>query len=287
VIKIKSFYIQEADKPNIIKELFCFLNIENNKIILPTNGKYITEKEAQKLVLKIIKKMKKNNTKYIVLSKNLKNNQMLLNKIREYNVNLFDGHWLWNYMIYETVEYVEKKTNKKMEEIELALMINTPTKEIIENIKIFAKEFKVIKIITPNIKIFNKLEEKIYNDFGIMIHVTNNMKKSLVKSDIIVNFDFTKNEINKYNLFENAIIINIKGDVKIDKKRFNGININDYEIKSKRAEEIFSIEDLKKFYLKDLFEAEIYRKDFFENIKKDITKGGFEIKELYRVNGIL
>ena len=120
-----------------------------------------------------------------------------------------------------------------------------------------------------------------------MITITNNKRKSLLKSEIILNFDFVQEVLNEYNIYENAIIINIEGDIKILKKRFNGINVNNYEIKSIISNDLFSVEKLKYFYLKDLAEAEIYRKDSFENIKKDIKKGKYEIKNLYGNNGIV
>ena len=53
-----------------------------------------------------------------------------------------------------------------------------------------------------------------------------------MKSQIILNIDFPKELINKYNIQDEAIIVNVKGTVKINKKRFNGLNINDYEIDS-------------------------------------------------------
>ena len=51
-----------------------------------------------------------------------------------------------------------------------------------------------------------------------------------MKSQIILNIDFPKELINKYNINDDAIIVNVKGKIKINKKRYNGLNINNYEI---------------------------------------------------------
>ena len=51
-----------------------------------------------------------------------------------------------------------------------------------------------------------------------MITINNNKKKSLTKSDIILNIDFPNELINKYRIAENANIINIKGETKIKQK---------------------------------------------------------------------
>ena len=52
------------------------------------------------------------------------------------------------------------------------------------------------------------------------------VKKSLVKTPIILNLDFNMQVLNKYKINENAIIINVEGDMKIRSKRFSGINKN-------------------------------------------------------------
>ena len=51
-----------------------------------------------------------------------------------------------------------------------------------------------------------------------------------MKSQIILNIDFPQELINKYNIYDDAVIVNLKGNIKINKKRFNGLNINNYEI---------------------------------------------------------
>ena len=79
---------------------------------------------------------------------------------------------------------------------------------------------------------FKKLEEKLYNEYGIAIQFSNSYKKSLVKSKIIINIDYNKIEINEYEIFEEAIIINIsEEDINIKSKLFNGIVINSCDIK--------------------------------------------------------
>ena len=117
-----------------------------------------------------------------------------------------------------------------------------------------------------------------------MIVVSNNQKRSLARAKIILNIDFNKDVLNKYKLNENAIIINLEGNMKIFSKRFNGININDYEIEVGREENIWR-ENMKKFRTKDLFEAVLYMKDNFKNICSKIAKNSVSIKEVYGKNG--
>ena len=120
---------------------------------------------------------------------------------------------------------------------------------ILENIKEIVKEYKKINIVTNHIEKFKKIEKQILEKEGIMLVISNNRRKSLLKSKIILNIDFPTELINKYQIYEEAIIVNLKGNVKIEKKRFNGININDYEICFKYEDE-FDFEKKEKYNMR-------------------------------------
>ena len=79
-----------------------------------------------------------------------------------------------------------------------------------ENIKLFAKEFKRVNVVTNHIEKLKKIEENIFDEFGIMITITNNKKKSLKNAKIILNRDFPEELINKFNIviFNYIICIN-------------------------------------------------------------------------------
>ena len=66
----------------------------------------------------------------------------------------------------------------------------------------------------------------------------------------------------------------------IKDKRFNGLNINDYEISWKEDE-------LNEFYAKDLYEAKQYQNQPIEEIWKKIKKDHVKIKQLIAVNTVI
>ena len=72
--------------------------------------------------------------------------------------------------------------------------------------------------------------------------------------------------------------------MKILTKRFNGININDYEIEVGKEENIWR-ENMKNFKNKDLLEAVLYMKDTFQNIRSKIAQNKVSIKEVFGING--
>ena len=96
--------------------------------------------------------------------------------------------------------------------------------------------------------------------------------------------DFNKEILNKYQINENAIILNLEGEMKIESKRFNGINVNDYEIAIGR-EDIIWRENMVDYRTKDLFESVLYMRDTYNNIRNKISKSKISIKDLYGING--
>lgn len=281
LIIIKAFFIIKADKPNKINSIFNLITIKEDIIIVPNK---IKEKNINKIAKKIYRLCMKNELNAIVLSKEIKRKNTLVNAIESCNINIFDGRWLAEYMISNIADYIVAKKEWQKEKIEITILANQASDIVLENLKIFAKQYKKINIVTNHINNFKKIEDKLYSEYGILITVTNNKRKSLVKSELIVNFDFVDERLNKYNICDNAVIVSLFDKIKIRKKRFNGIIINDYELKSKKAEDIFNIMRLKAYDLKDLAEEMLYRKDSFYNIRKDISKELYEIKKLYTRN---
>ena len=148
---------------------------------------------------------------------------------------------------------------------------------------IMVKEYKRINIITNHIQKFKKLEEDFFEEQGIIITVGNNKRKSALKSNIIINVDFPNELINQYNINDEAIIINLRGNIKINKKRFTGININDYEIDFDNFEE-FDYEKEMLFDKKDIYEAELIKNQPFKYSRNDIAKYKVKVTKLFGTN---
>lgn len=272
---MKVMYIEKMDKPKLA---ITKVKIEYENCMIYANL------DKEKNIKKVINKLEKNNVTNVVLSKDLYENKNFINAINASNINIFDGRWLEKYLSIKILNHILKRKNLEREQIEIAITVNQITDLSIELIKILAKQYKRVTVVTKHIDKLRKIEKEIYDKEGILILVTNNQKKCLLKPQIILNMDFNKELINKYKINENACIVNLEGDIQIDEKRFNGINVNDYEIDVGR-EEIIWRQNMKKFRTKDLFEAVLYMRDTFESICIKINKNKVTIKELYGVNG--
>lgn len=272
---MKTLFIEKMDKP--------FMAIQKIKIE-QDSCKICLNLEKEKNVKKLIKKLEKNEVIGVVLSKEFYESKNLINALKANGINIFNGRWLEKYLAIQILDYIVMQKNIKKEETEIAITVNQITDLSIELIRKIAKQYKRVTVVTNHIEKLRKIEKEIYDKDGILIVISNNQKKSLSKTQIILNIDFNKEVLNRYRIYENAIIINLEGDMRINDKRFNGININDYEIEVGREDVIWR-PNISSFKAKDLLEASLYMKDTFESICSRISKNKVNIKELYGING--
>lgn len=277
MVKIKTFYIEKMDKHKLFGKK---IEIQNDNI------KIWCDLEKEKNIKKLINKIFKNDVNTVILDKTLWKCEKLVNTLYSNDIKIFDGRWLEKHMAIDILNYIISKKEIIKAETEIAITVNEITELSIELIKILAKQYKKLVVVTNHIDKLRKIEKDIHEKEGILIIVSNNKNKSLMKSQIILNMDFNKELLNQYKIFDEAIIINIEGDMKLDSIRFQGIIINDFEIETGRKDIIWR-EDYQKYNEKDLLEANLYARDTYKNIRKKIQKSNISIKSLYGINGII
>lgn len=220
------YCIQETDKPKKIHKIFNIVELEQNRVILPItkseieNGK-LSQKKAQILAKNIVKKLKNAIGNNVILSKEIKKQKNLVNYLYSQNMNIIDGKWLFGILSDEAITYVVNKKKMKKEKLNVSILVNDVEDYVLENIKLILRKYKRVNIVTNHLEKFKKLEKEIFEKDGIMVTVTNNKKKSLTKSNVILNYDFPTELINKYKIYDEAIILNVKQNVSISSKRFN------------------------------------------------------------------
>ncbi len=114
-----------------------------------------------------------------------------------------------------------------------------------------------------------------------MIAVSNNKKKSLQKAKIIINFDLKQDEISKYQINRNAVIINLSENIMKMEKSFNGIIINSMQI----ADINYKIRNYYLFEHIDLYESYIFEEKRLERVLDKIEKDNIIIKGLLGERG--
>ena len=261
-------YIKKTDKPNLLERLFNIVYLKDKTISIPITEN-TKQKKVEKLAIKTLKAIQKNsNSKKIILSKEMQKEEVFINYLNTYGLEIQDGKWLFEVLLQEILEYIIEK--KEIEKPSISILINDLNEIEYENIMAFAKKYQTINIVTNHIEKFKNLRKSLEEE-GIIITLTNNKKKSLMKSNIIINVDFPQGLFDKYSIREDCILINIKQNIKIKKKKFEGIIINDYEINFKDCElikENFGNE----FCFKDIYEGEFYRRQTVSDIRKKVLR---------------
>ena len=279
------YYIQETDKPNKLFEFFNIIKLEDDKIILPISKEKISFEKSKKLAVKTKRILDKTYCNKVIISNKIERQEQYMNFLYSYNLNIVDGIWLFEVLSEKILDYIIVKKSLKKEQIQLSILVNDLSEIILEEIKILVKQYKIINIVTNHIEKFKKIEENLLANEGIVITVTNNKRKSLTKSELILNVDFPTELINEYKIYENAVIVNIKNTVKIKEKRFNGICVNDYEIKFRdNINSDYDCEKIAKYKNKYIYESEIYKNQPTKNILKKIDADKVKITKLIANN---
>lgn len=261
-----------------IKRIFFILTIRQDGLcILPYRN--IESKWGTKYLIKGLAKLNRK----VVLSKQLSKNKMLKQGLEKNNIVMLDGKKLFFYLSYQVIEYIEKMRNKDLHKEEVTILINTMNQQTQSLIMELAQNVKRINLVTTNRDAFLRLENYLETELGISITITNNKKKSLLKAKIILNLDFSQEEINKYSINREAMVINIQGTIKIQTKTFIGIIINDYEIQYQAQEE----KNGKMFDPKLLYESYLEKQRDYEKILEKMRQDKVKIINLMGINGII
>ena len=225
----------------LYKKLFKVIRIENNTYYLPDLN--------EKIISKLIQKLKQNNIDCIISEKNI-----------DIEYNRLDGKYLLKCAVPEVIKYCYNALDKNEELEEIYILAENYTKESIKIIESMLDKVKVVNIVTNHLRQFQELEKRLERK-EIYITVSSNKRKALKRAELIINLDF--NNFNGFNVNKNSIIVNCNKEFKLNKD-FEGICIENIDIKIDKIMRIFSEnENMDK---KELFEAELLKqKDLDES----------------------
>lgn len=276
-------YVKQLEKVGFFYKVLNILKMEKLEdktiIYLPIN-----EKSKQRKLKKVIEKLSEyfynNNIKNIVLEKEFMKNETAKNILYSNNINILDGRKISRFLVYNVIQKIYEYKNDRIEAGEVTLLIKDNDAVNIETIVMLARVVKRMNIITSNIKRFRKIVDYLYNEIGILIKLSNNIKTNLKSSGLIVNIDFPEEIVNKLDIPNDAIILNIPQNININSKKFVGINIKSWETEIPNKYKLKGFNDL------IMYEASLYAKPvpkIFEQIQNDNIKIG----RLIGINGFI
>ncbi len=246
----------------IYRKIFKIIRIENNYFYIPENN--------EKIIKKLLEKLQVKNIDYIISENDI-----------NINYNRFNGKYLIKYALPEIIDYCLNIIDINPKQQEIHICVEKFSKENIDIIETLVERVKVVNLVTNHLKQFQELEKRLDKNERY-ITVSNNKRKSLKKSNIIINLDF-KN-LNEYNVNRNAIIINCNKELNLNKD-FEGICIERIDIEISKILRIFS--ENKNMNKQELFEAELAKQQNYDEARYILEKSKIKIKKLIGKRGII
>ena len=115
---MKTYYLEKMDKPKFSLQK---IKIEQD------NVKIYADLNKDKNVMKVIKKLIKNDIESVVLSKAIIEDNNFINALNANNIKIFNGRWLEKYLTFEIIDYIIAYKDIKKEETEIAITANEIT----------------------------------------------------------------------------------------------------------------------------------------------------------------
>ena len=181
--------------PKMIKKMLFKIKCKNGKFISKkiNHMEYIILPNLNNRALKRMEHLADIKCwRNICVSNNLLEKDEFQNFAIKKHLRVMDGNWLKKNIVDKIVEYIVDLKNENMENQEIAILCNQLDETIIEKIKELSEKVKICNIFTNRMNQYKKLENDIYQNSGIILNVSNNYKRGATKSNIIINFDFTR-----------------------------------------------------------------------------------------------
>lgn len=263
-------------------------NFDNNYVIAVSK----TKKDKSRVKKRLIKFIKKLGINALVFSKELEDFKLAICEVLSfYNVQVLNGKKLMEFMEFEVVKYVLNKQNANMKNEEIYIVFKKSSDIDLNFLKKFIEGFRVTNIVTNDIERLRNVQNNLFDNDGIMISVSNNKKKALKRAKYILNINLKKEELSKYKINREAIIMNIRENVRFDAPGFEGINISYIKIKCpdefiEKFEQIGGNFDLAQLYESLLFSDDMQKRNI-EDIYARIEKDEISIAEVIGNNGVI
>ena len=262
--------------------------VDNNYIIA------IHDKEKKSIQKRLVKKIYKLKIDAIVFSKELEGKfkddiceQLKLDD--NINVKMLNGKKLIEYMEFDIMKYILEKQKHSMKQEDIYIIFKKDNSLNLNFLIKFIENFRMTNVVTNDITRLKNVQDNLLNNENILISVSNNKKKALRRAKYVLNVNLTTEELGKYNINRNAVIINIRENVKYSSSGFEGINVNYFDINvpdefEEKFEQIGNDFDLVKLY-ESLLLAESFGEFSTEKVYEKIVRDEISISKIIGVNG--
>ena len=244
------------------KKLFGIIRVINRTYYIPDTN--------EKILNKLLSKLKGNEVDYAITENSIKLDYPKLN-----------GKYLLKCAISEVIDYCFKTLDKNTELEEIFIMAENYTKENIRIIETLTEKVKVVNVVTTHLRQFQELEKKLERR-DIYITVSSNKRKALKNAELIINLD-SKN-FNGFNVNKSSIIVNCNNEFSLNKD-FEGICIEKINVDIKKIMRIFA--ENENMDRQELFEAELLKTSQYDEARYILEKSKMQVTGVVGKRGVI
>ncbi len=284
-------YIKEERLNNSFFQNFQGMEIgiaDNNYIIA------IHDKDKKSIQKRLVKKIYKQKIDAIVFSKELEGKFKddiceMLKLDDNINVKMINGKKLMEYMEFDIMKYILEKQKHSMRQEDIYIIFKRDNSLNLNFLVRFIENFRMTNVVTNDIARLKNVQDNLLDNENILISVSNNKKKALRRAKYVLNVNLTTEELAKYNINRNAVIINIRENVKYSNPGFEGVNVNYFDIKvpdefDEKFEQMGNNFDLVKLY-ESILIAENFGEASTEKVYEKIARDEIQVKNVIGING--
>lgn len=246
----------------ICRKLFKIIRVINNTYYIPDT--------SEKIINKLVLKLKSNQENYAITENEI-----------DLDYPKLDGKYLLKCAIPEVIDYCYKTLDKNAKLEEIYVLAENYTKENIKIIETLTEKVKVVNVVTTHLRQFQELEKKLERR-GSYITVSSNKRKALKRAELIINLD-NKN-FNGFNVNKSCIIVNCNKEFNLNKD-FEGICIEKINFEIKKIMRIFS--ENANMDKQELFEAELLKTNEYDEARYILEKSKMHITGVAGKRGVI
>ena len=189
---------------------------------------------------KMIKTLRKNKIRFVVLSRELNKNQIVNKKLKENHIYAITGYRLFRALLPYVVEDICHKTQIPIEKIRIIMYMNEYSIENRELIRLLSLKVKQLTVISCQYKKYQKEVECLYEQYGCTVKLYDEDDYFPKKENMIINLNQGEEESSKIVLNPDSIYLSFLTPPSNFSSFWNGIMITDFLLKGPEIREDFT-----------------------------------------------
>ena len=235
----------------------------------------------EKCLQHVVRKLKNNCIRCVICCDFLLKNNDVVEFFRDHGIVVLNGVWLWRFLAFDVLRKISYVRSVDLSKLEVSILCNDFCDVVAENIKFIGKYCKSLNVVTNDLDKFSVVERSFFDESGVLINVSSNRAKSLMRSDVVFNFDFDSSDLRSCSIRSDCILVQMNGERFV---RRDGVTICSCKLNWPEKYSDF-LEEHKGFNDLVLYEGLVYSKISFCGMRNMLKRDCIDIRYFVGNNG--